>query len=124
MNYYVKVLKQYADFEGRARRSEFWYFALISFIIGIALTYLGVSMNFPQLGNIYSLAVLLPNIGVAIRRMHDVDKSGWYCLIPFYNLYLAFTEGTKGGNQYGPDPKDANSTIVGTGNSGLLDDRL
>jgi uncharacterized membrane protein YhaH (DUF805 family) len=124
MNYYIKVLKQYADFEGRARRSEYWYFTLISLIIGVALTFVGVSMNFPHLGDIYSVGVLLPNIAVAIRRMHDVDKSGWYCIIPFYNLILCFTEGTKGSNAYGPDPKDPNSTFVVGGDSGLLDDAI
>jgi len=51
------------------------------------------------------LATLLPGIGVAIRRMHDVGKSGWFMLIPIYNLILAFTEGDKGPNEYGEDPK-------------------
>ncbi|MNL84287.1 Inner membrane protein YhaI [compost metagenome] len=50
--------------------------------------------------------ILLPTIGVAIRRMHDVDKSGWHILIPFYNLYLFCKEGTAGMNQYGADPKN------------------
>jgi uncharacterized membrane protein YhaH (DUF805 family) len=124
MNYYLKVLKQYADFEGRARRSEYWFFALFSTIISIAISYIGLTMNAPVIGTIYSLAVLVPSIAVAIRRMHDVDKSGWYCLIPFYNIILAFTEGTKGPNEYGPDPKDPDATAMYGGDSGLLDDKL
>jgi uncharacterized membrane protein YhaH (DUF805 family) len=123
MNYFLTVLQKYADFDGRARRSEYWFFALISTVISLVITYLGVAMGFPILGTIYSFAVLVPSIAVAIRRMHDVDKSGWYILIPIYNLILAFTEGTKGPNQYGPDPKDPNSGQFVT-NSGLLDDKI
>lgn len=54
---------------------------------------------------IYSLAVLIPSIAIAVRRMHDVGKSGWFLLIPIYNLIHALTEGEKGENQYGSDPK-------------------
>ena len=66
----------------------------------------------PLLGNLYSLAVLLPAIAVTIRRMHDVGKSGWYCLIPIYNIVLAATEGEKGANQYGPDPKNPEADLT------------
>ena len=72
MNYYLEVLKKYAEFDGRARRSEYWYFTLFSIIISIALGVLGAAMKSELLGNIYSLAVLVPSIAVAIRRMHDV----------------------------------------------------
>jgi uncharacterized membrane protein YhaH (DUF805 family) len=51
------------------------------------------------------LAVLIPSIAVGVRRMHDVGKSGWFLLIPIYNLILALSEGEKGDNKYGPDPK-------------------
>lgn len=120
MNYFITVLKKYADFEGRARRSEYWYFYLIYFVISIGVSYLAIAMNMPMVSTIMSLAFLLPSIAVAIRRMHDVDKSGWYCLIPIYNLILACTEGTKGPNQYGPDPKGGEAL----GDSALLDDKL
>ncbi len=112
MKWYLKVLRQYADFNGRARRSEYWYFALFNFIIGMAFVFIDgliTSMSdggFGMLNLIYSLAVLIPGIAVAVRRMHDVGKSGWYMLIPIYNIILAFTEGEKGENQYGPDPKN------------------
>jgi uncharacterized membrane protein YhaH (DUF805 family) len=120
MNYFITVLQKYADFNGRARRSEYWYFALFSTILSIVLMFIGVSLDFPLLSTLYSLGVLIPSIAVAVRRMHDVDKSGWYCLIPIYNIILAFTEGTKGDNQYGPDPKDASNIT----NSTILDDKI
>lgn len=121
MNYYLKVLKQYADFEGRARRSEYWFFFLFNFIASFLVGIIAGAINVPALSALYSLGVLIPGLAVAIRRMHDVDKSGWYILIPIYNLILACTEGTKGDNQYGPDPKGQNGGLV---DSGLLDDKI
>lgn len=105
MNYYLKVLQNYANFDGRARRSEYWYFVLFNIIISFTLSYVGIMMGTTILSNIYTLAVLIPGIAVAVRRMHDVGKSGWYVLIPIYNLVLACTEGTSGDNEYGADPK-------------------
>ncbi|MFZ1458042.1 MAG: DUF805 domain-containing protein [Saprospiraceae bacterium] len=66
-------------------------------------------------GLILSLALFIPSLAVAIRRMHDVGKSGWYCLIPFYNLILALTEGEKGLNEYGPDPKNPTNELESLG---------
>ena len=60
-------------------------------------------------GLIYTLGILLPSIAVAVRRMHDVGKSGWYILIPIYNFILSVTEGDKGKNKYGTDPKSSES---------------
>ncbi len=105
MNYYLKVLQNYATFNGRARRSEYWYFFLFNVIIAIVLAVTGVFMGTTILSNLYSLAVLIPGIAVGVRRMHDVGKSGWFLLIPIYNLILACTEGTSGDNEYGTDPK-------------------
>ncbi len=65
----------------------------------------GTAMRFPLLNSIYSLAVMIPGLAVGVRRMHDVNKSGWYILIPIYNLILACTDGTSGDNEYGEDPK-------------------
>ena len=96
----TSVLKNFTNFDGRARRSEYWWFALANIVLQI-----GLSAILPILGTIVSLALLIPGIAVAIRRMHDVGKSGWYCLIPIYNIILACTEGESGTNQYGPDPK-------------------
>lgn len=105
MNYYLNVLKNYATFTGRARRSEYWYFALFNLIAYLALYYIGAALGIPLLGSIYYLAVIVPVIAVGVRRMHDVGKSGWYVLIPIYNLILAFTDGNVGPNEYGADPK-------------------
>ncbi|MCC6369844.1 MAG: DUF805 domain-containing protein [Bacteroidia bacterium] len=105
MKYYVKVLQNYATFSGRARRSEYWYFALFNVLISVVLSLVGAQMGTTMISNIYSLAVLIPGIAVAVRRMHDVGKSGWYLLIPIYNLILACTNGNSGDNEYGPDPK-------------------
>jgi uncharacterized membrane protein YhaH (DUF805 family) len=105
MKWYLAVWQKYATFSGRARRSEYWYFALINILISVALTMLGAAMRMPILDSIYSLVVLIPSLAVAVRRMHDVNKSGWYILIPIYNLILACTDGTAGDNEYGSDPK-------------------
>ena len=79
---------------------------LISFGLGILEGILGIASNTDQsvLGTIYSIAVLIPTIAVGIRRMHDVDRSGWWILVPIVNLVFAVTEGTKGQNGYGPPP--------------------
>lgn len=119
MHYYIEVLKKYATFDGRARRSEYWYFTLFSTIVSFIFT--GLDTAFGTLiegtGNgilnlVYSLAVLLPSIAVGVRRMHDVGKSGWFLLIPIYNLILAITNGDEGPNEYGPDPKNPELSIT------------
>jgi uncharacterized membrane protein YhaH (DUF805 family) len=107
MKWFLMALKKYADFNGRSRRSEYWYFTLFFMVIYIVLFLL--TMQVPAFGIltlIFALGMIVPSIAVAIRRMHDVGKSGWYCLIPIYSLILAFTEGDAGTNEYGPNPKD------------------
>lgn len=118
MNWYLKVLKQYADFNGRARRKEYWMFTLINMIIIYGVSFLIGILEMSILGIllvIYYLAVLVPTIAVAIRRMHDVGKSGWFCLIPIYNIILAVTDSEPGGNEYGPNPK------TGEGGDDIMD---
>ena len=105
MKWYITVLKNYAVFNGRARRSEYWYFMLFNFIFTVVIALIEAGANTKALGMVYNLAVLIPSIAVAVRRMHDVGKSGWYCLIPIYNLILACTDGDHGPNEYGADPK-------------------
>ena len=105
MNYYLKVLQNYATFGGRARRSEYWYFILFNVIISFGLGSVGGLMQVNWIYNIYTLAVLIQSIAVAVRRMHDVGKSGWFALVPIYNLILACTNGVQGDNEYGADPK-------------------
>ncbi len=121
MNYYRKVLQNYATFTGRARRSEFWYFVLFNLIFGIiAMTLdnlLGLAyeaIGYGPIYGLYALAVLVPGIAVAVRRLHDIDKSGWYVLINLipiigfiWFIVLAVKEGTPGTNQYGINPKES-----------------
>jgi len=102
MNYYISALKKYTVFTGRARRAEYWYFFLVNLIIGALLGAIGDGLD-----GLYQLAILIPSIAVGIRRMHDTNKSGWFILIPIYNLVLLATDGNKGSNKYGPDPKAA-----------------
>ncbi len=105
MNYFISVLKNYAKFDGRARRAEYWYFTLFSTLISVLLSIVVYTSGVMYLDSIYSLAVFIPSLAVGVRRMHDVGKSGWYLLIPIYNLILACTPGEVGSNQYGEDPK-------------------
>lgn len=108
MKYYLQVLQKYADFNGRARRKEYWMFFLFNLIFSYSLMFIDITFETVFISTIYSFAVLIPSIAVGVRRMHDVGKSGWYILIPIYNLVLACTEGDYGSNEYGQDPKNTN----------------
>lgn len=123
IQYYVSALKKYATFTGRARRSEYWYFTLVNVLITYGLIFLGAALAsgadspaggglFVTIYALYSLGTLVPSLAAGVRRMHDVGKSGWFLLIPIYNLVLAVTPGQVGSNQYGPDPKAAVNSIV------------
>ena len=92
------VFTNYANFNGRARRSEYWWFALFGFIVSWILFFIdgpkssaytetgSVGIQIGTLGTIYALATLLPNLAVTVRRLHDVGKSGWFFLIIFIPL--------------------------------------
>ena len=86
--YFVDVLKnQYADFNGRAVRSQFWYFVLFSFIISFVLGIVdGMLFGRQILSMIFNLAVLIPSIAIAVRRLHDLGKTGWWYLLIFVPL--------------------------------------
>lgn len=110
MSYVMQAFNKYAVFEGRSSRSEYWYFVLFNFLVGLVLgvvdsvSGLVVGEGTGILGTIYSLATLVPSIAVGVRRMHDVGKSGWFLLIPIYNLILAVTDSEHGSNRFGPNP--------------------
>ena len=119
MNWYLAVLKNYAGFSGRARRTEYWMFTLISVLISIGLSIID-KVVFGNIGDsdygviylLYSLAVFIPGLAVMVRRLHDVGKSGWFffiILIPIagfiWLLVLLCTEGEGRTNEYGKDPK-------------------
>ncbi len=113
MNWYLKVLKKYAVFSGRARRTEYWMFLLFNFIIAFVLGFVeGLAGGPGIVGMLYGLAVLIPGIAVAVRRLHDTDRSGWWLfinLIPLIGaiviLVFMVQDSTPGENQYGPNPK-------------------
>ena len=124
IHYWTSALKNYANFNGRARRSEYWYYTLMNTIILIALQVfagvcasggLGViAMIVGLLYLVYSLGTLIPSIAVGVRRMHDVGKSGWFLLIPIYNLILACTDSQAGSNEYGLNPKTGEEDLINT----------
>lgn len=117
MNWYVDVLKKYAVFTGRACRKEYWMFFLFNLIIIFCLSFieglLGISSSgYGILSSLYSFAILLPCVGVTIRRLHDTNRSGWWWLISFVPLIGAIIlivfmvqDSQEGANQYGPNPK-------------------
>jgi uncharacterized membrane protein YhaH (DUF805 family) len=115
MYWYLDVLKKYAVFNGRARRKEYWMFFLFNIIIAVVLGIVEGIVGGPGvLGALYGLAVLLPGIGVSIRRLHDTDRSGWWLLIGLVPLIGAivllvfFVQDSQAAeNQHGPNPKAA-----------------
>ncbi|MFD1886661.1 DUF805 domain-containing protein [Paenibacillus wenxiniae] len=113
MSWYLKVLKDYVNFQGRARRKEYWMYTLISIPIVLILLWLEslIGLN-GVLTGLYSLAVFLPGLGVVVRRLHDTDRSGWWVLIalapfvgPIILLVFMCLEGNPGDNRFGSDPK-------------------
>ncbi|MEQ6125330.1 DUF805 domain-containing protein [Pseudotenacibaculum sp. MALMAid0570] len=118
-------LQNYANFEGRARRSEYWYFILFNFIISFTawiasfiLFFIGGFLLWFFIGA-FSLAIIIPKLAVQVRRLHDTGKSGWWifiCLIPVIGaialLVFNLTEGDRGANEYGPDPKQISDSTI------------
>lgn len=114
-NWKLVVLERFAKFDGRAGRSEFWWYVLANIIVYAVLLILGqVSSIFLVLYALFALAMLIPTIAAGIRRLHDTDKSGWLMLITFVPLvggillivFMAM-EGTPGPNRYGSGPEPA-----------------
>ncbi len=115
--WYRVVLTKYADFSGRARRKEYWYFALVNVIANIVLAVADMLIGFeisPGLGIlrlVYTLAVFIPSLAVAVRRLHDTGRSGWWFLIVLVPLagiiLLVFIvqDSEQAPNRYGPNPK-------------------
>ena len=105
------VLSKYATFTGRASRSEFWWWCLVVFLVGLVLGAVEGSMfgnGYGILSGIFSLAVLLPNLAVGARRLHDGDRTGWWLLlllIPILGflvlIYFMVQRGTPGTNRFG-----------------------
>ena len=120
MNWYLQVLKQYADFNGRARRKEYWMFVLFNTIFSILAmaldNVLGIAIEavgYGPLYGLYVLTVLIPGLAVLTRRLHDIGKSGWMILIALipligaiWLLVLMVTDSNPGENRYGTNPKE------------------
>ncbi len=121
MNWYLHVLKQYANFNGRARRKEYWIFVAFNTLFSIITMLLDnlLGLNFTDtpygpLYTLYSLALLIPSLAVLTRRLHDVGKSGWMffvALIPIIGsiwiLILLISDSEPGENKYGTNPKNS-----------------
>lgn len=112
MSWYLAVLKKYATFSGRARRTEYWMFFLVNLIVSMVLGFVDTVAGTAFIGVVYSLAVLLPSLAVGVRRLHDIGRSGWWLLIllvPVIGvivlLVFAVRDGDAGANAYGPNPK-------------------
>lgn len=105
-NPYIEVLKKYAVFAGRATRREYWMFTLINVLVAISIGVVEVVLGGNGLvSNLYSLAVFLPGLAAAVRRMHDTDRSGWWVLLPIVNLVFMVQDSQRGENRFGPNPK-------------------
>jgi uncharacterized membrane protein YhaH (DUF805 family) len=113
MQWYLKVLKNYIGFQGRARRKEYWMFFLFNFLITMLLSIIEVMLGLGGiLSGIYGLFVLLPSIAVNVRRLHDIGRTGWWMLLSFIPvvglivlLIFAALDSQPGENKYGPNPK-------------------
>lgn len=93
--------KKYATFEGRASRSEYWFFALFYIIVSVLAGFVEGLTGIVGLSYVPWLAFIIPSIAVGCRRMHDTGRSGWFQLVPIYNLILALTPSNPGTNKYG-----------------------
>lgn len=114
-------LKRYADFQGRSGRKEYWMFLLFQIMVSIAVnlvSFIGASMDSSLVAGlaavvagVFGLAMFIPGIAVSVRRMHDIDKSGWQLLwsfVPLVGLIILIIfmakQGTTGPNRFGPAP--------------------
>ena len=121
MNWFLAALKKYADFSGRAQRSEYWYFVLFYILIYIGLAIvdrmlgtLASSSSIGLLTGLFTLALIIPSLAVLVRRLHDTDRSGWWILISLVPLIGAIVllvfcvqDSQSDQNRFGPNPKAA-----------------
>jgi uncharacterized membrane protein YhaH (DUF805 family) len=101
----------YVNFQGRAIRSEYWYWVLFVFILMIVAELIDYALGIHAIYPISALAIILPGLAVSVRRLHDLDRSGWWVLLPIIPLigsivliYWQCQRGTVGDNRFGPDP--------------------
>lgn len=134
MNWYLKCLRQYGDFSGRAGRSEYWMFVLFNLNFALILMMLDYVLglrferfSFGLLYLVYSLLVFVPNCAVLVRRLHDIGKSGWMALvglIPFIGgiwlFVLLVLKGEEDENEYGNNPKLTSNTEDNSNRDSLI----
>lgn len=107
MDFFIDALKQYANFNDRARRKEYWMFILVYMIINIVLAVLGLDM----ISMLVGLVLLIPSISIAARRLHDTGRTGWWqliVLIPIIGiivLIVFLVQDSHDENEYGANPK-------------------
>ena len=113
MEHFTGALQKYADFSGRATRTEYWMFVLIYILLYIVLLVIDAVLGTVWLSTIYALGLFIPSISVGARRLHDTSRSGWWQLIPLIPLIGAIilivflVQDSHDDNEYGPDPKRA-----------------
>ncbi len=119
MEWYLAVLKKYAVFTGRSRRKEYWMFFIFNVLITLVLEFIDRSLGTKFIGALYGLVVLVPSIAVTVRRLHDIGRTGWWALIGLIPIIgfiviviFAATEGDRGNNEYGPDPKELGEPLI------------
>lgn len=111
MEYFINGLNKYADFTGRAQRKEYWMFILFYMIFYLVLVALDTVLDTVFLSGLFSLALLVPNISIAARRLHDTGRSGWWQLIGlipligFIILIVFLVQDSHDDNEYGSNPK-------------------
>ena len=118
-DYFKLALSKYAEFEGRSRRKEFWFFVLFNMIITYGIMIVeSILWDFPILSTIVSLGLVVPGLAVSVRRLHDIGKSGWNILfgfIPIVGVILLIVwyakDGQMGSNKWGYNPKEEGSEI-------------
>ena len=105
---YIKVLKNYDVFKGRATRTEFWGSLLISWIVFVVLVAVEDACGCGEaLAMLYFWAVIVPHFAAGVRRLHDTGYSGWFLFIPYYGLALTLWPGQRGKNRFGDDPRQS-----------------
>jgi uncharacterized membrane protein YhaH (DUF805 family) len=144
MEWMLMPLRRYAEFSGRSRRKEYWMFTLFLILVSVVLMAIEMALGIEEmfgagggpLSLIFTLATFIPSISVSVRRLHDVDRTGWWLLVPLLAFVLlgfagvtqmawlaafggtvalvsviailvfAVSNGTPGSNRFGPDPKN------------------
>ena len=108
-DWFIVAIKRYAEFEGRSRRREFWYFQLFLILAQFVAGFCDGLLHTPILGAITNLALFIPSIAVGVRRLHDTNRSGWWCLLPIVNIVFWAQDSDPSENRFGPPVKVASA---------------